>query len=503
MKCKYTALLPLALSAAMLLTACAPGQAAGAEDDGSTVELSQRVGSLDLPATDSAANPTDTTDSTGGADAGNDAGGASDLYASSFSSRDLSGEYDAAEAVAIELTGTGARADSAAVTVSGSDVTITAAGVYLFSGSLDNGSVIVNAGKEDKVQLVLNGVSIHSDSFAAIYVAQADKVFVTLADGTVNSLSGGAAFTPIDGNDVDAVIYAKDDLTLNGTGTLKISSPAGHGISGKDEVTITGGTYEIAAASHAIRAKDSLAIADGSFTLAAGKDGLHAENSDDDTLGNLYIAGGSFAIQSQDDAIHANTLLQIDGGDYDVTAAEGLEATYIRVNGGTFHIAASDDGVNAARKSTAYTPTVEINGGELTIEMGAGDTDGIDSNGNLIINGGTIDITGRSSFDYDGSGQYNGGTIIVNGQQLTSLPNQMMGGRGMMGGNMQPGGGRGRMTQDGGSPWGGVPGDGAAPRMPEDGAAPGDGMMRGHGGMMGGRRGGGTDAATGATPDGE
>ena len=207
-------------------------------------------------------------------------------------------------------------------------------------------------------------------------------------------------------------------------------------------MTITAGTYEITAAEHAIRARDSLAIADGNFSLYATGDGLHAENGDDDTLGNIYIAGGSFVIQARDDAIHANTLLEIDGGSFGLTAAEGLEATYIRINGGSIQISASDDGINAARKSSVYTPTVEINGGDITVVMGSGDTDGVDSNGNIVVNGGTIRVSGQSSFDYDGTAQYNGGTIIVNGQQVSSIPNQIMGGgRGGMNGSMN--GGRG------------------------------------------------------------
>ena len=322
---------------------------------------------------------------------------------------------------------------------------------------MNDGTVIVDASKDDKVQLVLSGVSILSSDYAAIYVKQADKVFVTLADGTVNNLANGGKYTQRDENEVDAVIFSKDDVTFNGTGSLYISASAGSGIVGKDEVTITAGTYEISAAEHAIRAKDSIAIADGSFTLSATGDGLHAENSDDDTLGNIYIAGGSFVIKAKDDAIHANTLLQIDGGSFSITAAEGLEATYIIINGGSIQISASDDGINAARKSSAYTPTVEINGGDITIAMGAGDTDGVDSNGNVVVNGGTINISGQSSFDYDGTAQYNGGTIIVNGQQVNSIPNQLMGGmnggmggwggmggQGGMGGRGGMGGGRGR-----------------------------------------------------------
>ncbi len=441
MNFQYSKFISLALSAALLFTGCSAQQAASTAAESSDTELSQPVNSLDAAETAVTQAEESAT---------------SDAYAEAFSNRDLSGEYDLGESIPIQLNGSSASCNASGVSIVGSTVTITAAGVYLLSGTLDNGSVIVDVNKEDKVQLVLSGATINSNTFAAIYVKQADKVFITLADGTVNRLSNGGAFVQIDDNDVDAVIFAKDDVTLNGTGTLQISSSAGHGIVGKDEVTITGGVYEIAAANHAIRAKDSLSVADGSFTLTAGKDGLHAENSDDEMLGNIYIAGGDFIINVPDDAIHANTLLQIDGGSFDLTAAEGLEATYVQINDGTINISASDDGVNAARKSSAYTPTVEINGGTLTIVMGAGDTDGVDSNGDIIINGGTIDVTGQSAFDYDGTAQYNGGTLIVNGQQVSTIPNQMMGGgmHGGMGGGMH-GGMRGDM---GGGMHGGMPG---------------------------------------------
>ena len=359
-----------------------------------------------------------------------------------FSDRDLSGEYDTEGAVKVALNKTGIECSDEGVEVSGSNATITKAGTYILSGTLDNGSIIVDADKEDKVQLVLSGVTINSDTFAAIYVRQADKVFVTLDEGTENSLSSSGAFSQIDDNEVDAAIFSKDDITVNGKGMLKINCAAGNGISGKDEVTITGGVIEIEAAKHAIRAKDSLAIADGSFKLVSDNDGLHAENGDDDSLGNIYITGGDFNIQVADDAIHANSLLQIDGGTFEITAAEGLEGTYIKVNDGTILINASDDGVNAAYKSSAYTPTFEMNGGKLTINMGAGDTDAVDSNADLIINGGTLDITGQSAFDYDGTAQYNGGTITVNGQTVDSISGQGMG-RGM-GQGMGRGMGRGK-----------------------------------------------------------
>ena len=442
MKFRYKALIPAAL-AALILSGCGalPSASAGT-DTGMSAAAPAKTAALSVAA--------DTNETE-----------VSEL----FSQRDLSGDFDASEAVAITLTGDSAKTDSGAVLISGSTVTITAAGTYILTGTLDDGSVIVDAGKEDKVQLVLDGAAIHSETFAAIYVKQADKVFITLPKDSVSTLSGGAAFDPIDDNNVDAVIFSKDDLTLNGSGTLEINSPGGHGIAGKDEVTITGGTYRITAEGHAISGKDSIAVSGGSFDLTANKDGLHAENDDDDTLGNIYITGGDFVIRVDDDGVHATYELRIDGGSFEIDAAEGLEATLIRINDGSISIRAGDDGINAARKSTACIPTIEFNGGTTTIVMGPGDTDGVDSNGNIIVNGGTVSVTGNSTFDYDGTAQYNGGTIIINGTVTDSIPNQMMGGgmHGGMGGNGGGmggnGGGMGGDRGDHGSGGGGMGGD--------------------------------------------
>ena len=332
--------------------------------------------------------------------------------------------------------------DAVYLTVSdGREIRITSAGVYVLSGEASDATVYVEAGKDDKVQLVLDGISVTNSNFPVIYVKSADKVFITTGGDSTLSVTG--AFTPDGSTKTDGVIFSKADLTLNGTAVLTITS-SDNGIVGKDDLKITGGTYVIRAASKAIEANDSIRIADGVLNLTAGTDGLHAENDEDLSKGYIYIGGGTLTISAGDDAIHAATVVQADGGTLSLTAAEGIEGTYIQFNGGTIRIQASDDGVNAARKSTAYTPTVEINGGEITVAMGAGDTDGIDSNGNIIMNGGSVSVTGNSTFDYDGYAQYNGGTIIANGQQVFEIPNQMMGGRGGFGGGGWGGkGGRG------------------------------------------------------------
>lgn len=341
-----------------------------------------------------------------------------------FSDRDLAQTPDLTDAVTYTVK-------------TGEDITITEAGVYVLTGSAQNVTVYVEAGDKDKVQLVLDGVTVTNADFPCIYVKSADKVFITTVSDSALSVTG--SFRKDGSVNTDGVIFSKSDLTLNGTATLTVTS-ADNGVVCKDDLKITGGTYQITAASKAMEANDSIRIKDGTLVLKAGTDALQAENNDDDTLGYVYIGGGSLFITAGDDGIHANSLVQIDGGTMEITAAEGIEGTYIQINGGTITIKASGDGINAAQKSNAYRATVEFNGGDVSISMGAGDTDGVDSNGDIYVNGGTVSVTGNSTFDYDGTGVINGGTVIANGQQVSTLPNQLMGGGGFGGSYGGPGG---------------------------------------------------------------
>lgn len=356
-----------------------------------------------------------------------------------FTQRDLKQTADLSGAKAIALA-------------SGQDVRISEEGTYVLSGSAAETTVYVEAADDAKVQLVLDGVNIENSSRPAICVLSADKVFVTTAEGSENSLSVTGTLP----DDVDAALFSKDDLTLNGTGTLRISSTA-DGVSCKDDLRVTGGSYEVSATGHAFDANDSLAVSAGSFLVTAQKDGFHAEVSDDDTVGLVYVCGGTFDVHAGSDGLQATTFLQIDGGTLSIETAEGLEATYVQVNGGSVAISTSDDGINATTKSASLgTPTIEIRGGDVAIDMAQGDTDALDVNGNLIVSGGSVAITGQSAFDFDGTSSFTGGTITVNGSQVSEIQNSMMGG-GMMGGRgMQQGGmAGGQGTQPGGPMQGG------------------------------------------------
>ena len=351
-----------------------------------------------------------------------------------FTDRDLEQTPDLSEAVVLTVA-------------DGTDITVTEAGVYVLSGTASEVTVLVEVLDDAKVQLVLDGLNLTNSDSPCIYVKSADKVFVTTVSDSSLSVTG--AFAADGSTNTDGVIFSKDDLTLNGTAVLTIAS-SDNGVVGKDDLKITGGTYNVTASSKAFEANDSIRVAGGTFNIKAGTDGFHAENDDDTSKGYVYIADGAITITCGDDAIHATTIIQIDGGTLNLTCAEGLEATFIRINDGVINISASDDGINAAYKSTYCEVAVEFNGGEVNIAMGAGDTDGVDSNGSIYVNGGVVSVTGNSTFDYDDTAQYTGGTIYVNGQQTSSIPNQMMGGMGggRGGWGMQNGQGGGWGTQN-------------------------------------------------------
>ena len=269
-----------------------------------------------------------------------------------FTKRDLAGTYEESEAVKITLSGKTATCDSSNVQIEDGVVTIKAAGVYVLSGTLTDGTVVVDAGDDDKVQLVLDGVSITAADYAAIYAKNADKVFVTLAEDTENTLTVSGDYVQTDDNNVDAVIFAKCDLTLNGGGSLSVKDTTGHGIVSKDDLVVTGGTYTIDSQDHCLNGKDSVRIADGTFTLSCDEDGIHAGN-DDQQDGYVYIEGGDINISVGDDGIHAEGLLIITGGDIDISKSyEGIEGYKILVTGGDIDVAASDDGFNAAGGSS-------------------------------------------------------------------------------------------------------------------------------------------------------
>ena len=411
-----------------------------------------------------------------------------------FTERDLSGEYDEAAALRIALNGStaevteeGTETKASAVSIDGSTITITAEGIYIFSGTLDDGMIIVEADDAAKVQIVLDGASVTSKTSAALYVKSADKVFVTTAEGTENTLANGGTFTAIDDSNIDGAVFAKDDITFNGSGSLTLTSPAGHGIVGKDDVKIAGGTLGITAAKHGVQANDSARFAEAEVNITAGTDGVHVSDSADAEEGTasdsyFYIADATVAIEAGDDGIHADAQALIEGGSITVSESyEGIEALDIEIGGGDIDVTASDDGLNAAGGNTTTTQSgssasatgtasdtaqttaaqngtfgdddwaggkggfpggggfsdggtdgkIEISGGNTHITAGGDD---VDANGSVTISGGTTIVEGPTSgdtsvIDFNGTGTITGGTFIGTGgagmaQSFSSAENQ-------------------------------------------------------------------------------
>lgn len=362
-----------------------------------------------------------------------------------FSDRDKEIGYDETQSVSIELADNGITATADSVEITDSVVTIKDEGTYILTGTLSDGQVVIDADGK-KVQLVLNGVDITSKSSAAIYVKAADKVFITLADKSENKLTTSAEYVAIDDNNIDAVIFSKDDITLNGEGTLAVTSKAGNAITSKNDLKVTSGTYTLEAAGHGLEAKDSIRVAGGEISITSGKDGLHSENSDEADKGYVYIAGGTIDITSVGDGIDASYIVQIDSGKMkivsgggsanapahtqqqpqrdgqrrgrptdgqnsadgqippetteteDTVSTKGIKSdSVIFLNNGELDIDSVDDGIHA-------NGSIEVADG--TYAIAAGD-DGIHADEVLLISGADIDITKS----YEG---LEGKTITIN-----------------------------------------------------------------------------------------
>lgn len=326
-----------------------------------------------------------------------------------FTDRDYETDYDETGSVLIQLNGSSATASSDSVQISGTTITITEEATYVISGTLDNGMIIVNAPDTAKLQLVLNGAEINSATSAALYILEADKVFVTLADGTENSLSNGGTFTAIDTNNIDSVIFSKQDLTLNGSGSLMVTSPAGHGIVSKDDLVITGGTYTIACASHGLDANDSVRITgETSIEMDAGKDGIHAENEEDTSLGFVYISNGTLEIEAEGDGISAGAYLQIENGTFQILAGGGSENSSKASSdswggfqgagrpGQYSYTETTTDDSSTSMKGMKSTGNLLITNGSFTVDAA---DDAVHSNASLTVNGGVFEIaTGDDAF---------------------------------------------------------------------------------------------------------
>lgn len=371
----------------------------------------------------------------------------SNQYSQLFSDRDMNQSYGEITAEIgfssdkAEITGSGALAEAAVVT-------ITQEGVYRITGKTTDGQIVVNA-PEAKVQLVFDNADIANTNSSAVYIADADKAFITLAPDSVNSISDGETYSYQDETvtEPDAAIFSEDSLTINGTGALTVSGNYNDGIRCKDDIVITGGVLDITAVSDGIKGKDYVAAAGGTITVNSGQDGIKSTNKTDTSKGFIYICGGTFDITAAQDGFQAETSFIADGGEFNVISGGGSENSTkthnddfgamhggqgfkdFRQNGsesGEFHEMNFDNNVSfsanetAAESDTSETVStkgikgsteIRINGGTFTVDAA---DDSLHSNGSVNITGGTLELSsGEKGIHGDSLAEISGGTVKV------------------------------------------------------------------------------------------
>lgn len=346
-------------------------------------------------------------------------------YDTHYDADDLT--WDASTEVTIDLSNPTA---TDGVTVENGVITITAAGNYRFAGTLADGQVVVAAGDEDVVRLILDNASITNSDGAAIDAENANETIIYTEADTTNTVTDGSTYAATGEEDPDAALYARTDLTLAGEGTLTVTGNYGDGIASGDGLTIAGGTIKVTAVDDGIRGKDYIDILGGTIDVTATSDGIKATNDTDAERGWVRLLDGTVTISAGDDGFKSEHELEIAGGTLTIKeSVEAIEGQYLTISGGVTNATSSDDGINATIPSTTTTTTsggfgggmdqvvdafISITGGELTLNV---EGDGIDSNGTAEISGGTVIVNGPSTggngaTDAAGGLTITGGTLI-------------------------------------------------------------------------------------------
>ena len=320
-----------------------------------------------------------------------------------YGEEDLKDTWEESESTMISLNNADAEIKGEGAKLADGILTISAAGTYVLSGHFQ-GQVVIAAGEEDVVHLVLNGAEISNDQGSAIYASSGKKVVLTLAAGTENTVSDGSTYSDISEDAPDAAIYVKNDLTINGSGSLTLTGNSQSALKVKDNLVILAGTLDITAADKGIKGSDSVAIEDGNLTISAKDDAITTE-------GALSFYNGSLFIKE---------------------SAEGMEGVQVLIAGGNIDITSSDDGINARglleetatdEEKEAYgmenqpDTYLKITGGVVSIKSEA---DAIDSNGQVYMEGGGVYISGpesggNASLDYNGEAVISGGVFMSAG----------------------------------------------------------------------------------------
>jgi len=341
---------------------------------------------------------------------------------SSLSNSDTNSAWSDSDTKII-LNGSSASVSGSGAAVDGSVVTITTEGTYVVSGTLSDGQIVIAATNTDKVHLVLNGANITNEAGAPIYASQCDKLIVTLAEGTQNILTdGGLNFRYADTaeEEPNAALFCKDDLTINGTGSLTVNAGFNNGIGSKDDLLIVSGDIKINSVNHGLRGNDSVTIIDGNLSIKAGNDGIQTNNTKDSSLGRILIENGTIEITSGHDGIQADASVSISGGDFHITTGgvspsdttsdsyKGIKATTdITISGGSFTIDSDDDGIHATGDDGMHADeNLTINAGTIKVTEAY---EGLEA-ANVVVTGGIIElVTSDDAINAAGGADQSGG----------------------------------------------------------------------------------------------
>ncbi len=344
-----------------------------------------------------------------------------------YDPEDMDTAWDEESAAGIVLADAGITVEGEGVRVDGNIAVIEKAGTYVVSGSTTDGQLRIEAGEDELVHLVLNGAELTSKTTSSIYSPEKCKVVLTLEEGTKNVIGDSGEYQFAEGEDEpDATVFTKGDLTINGTGELEVNGTYACGIRSKDDLKVVSGVITLNTADDALKGKDSVVIGGGELNINSGGDGIKSNNDEDPEKGYVWVDGGRITIAAESDGIQAETALVINGGSVEVTKSEeAFEGKSVDILGGVIKAVATDDGINSAGPAETEWEKMQdqegvytrIAGGQIWLNASA---DGIDSNGDLYIDGGELYLTTPVSgdtaiIDYNGTSRITGGLVIAAG----------------------------------------------------------------------------------------
>ncbi len=316
-------------------------------------------------------------------------------YTSCFDEDDLNTNLDNPSAQillngnTIEINGKGAEfADGKISIVSG--------GTYVFSGTLDDGQIYINT--KEKVHIGLNGINISCSNSSPIFIEDSDNAVITVCDGTENTLSDTENYTfeNEQDNEPDAVIYSKDDLSVNGSGTLNLQANYNEGLASKNDLKISGIKLNITSVGNAVKGKDSLAVKDACITANSQSDGLKSSNTEETDKGYIVLESGEFNITTEQDAFQAESDLIVYDGTFNIKTGEGSSsesAKELQQSGGrdkAFMMEGNSNKSEESQKGFKAGKNLIIHNGNITADCY---DDTIHSNNDTEINGGTLTLS--------------------------------------------------------------------------------------------------------------